>query len=110
MDRFDEIHAVALKDLYDDPEHVGDDQWIADAGDYGWCGLTQNPFIGKDDYERSVIIRHRTRVFSLSRADYPVVTQGLIVGRNLMRFYRRLPRDEGCFWRISERPPLKDIR
>lgn len=109
MDKFDEIHAVALERCYDDAEHVQDVQWIADAGEHGWSVITQNFRLPQVQKESAAIQQHGTKVFCLSKADYPAITQGLIVGRNLIRIYRRSQRRPGCFWRISERPPLKDI-
>jgi hypothetical protein len=109
LDRFTEIQAVHLDDVYDLPQSVSDVQWIGDAGDAGWIGVTQNFKIGHNEVEMETIRQHRTKVFSLCRADYPPITWGLVLGRNLLRIHRRVKRDEGCFWRISERPPIKDL-
>lgn len=109
LDRFDEVHAVALVDVYKHAEGVPDTQWIADAGDRGWCAVTQNKFIFKSPTEVGAIIGHDTKVFSLARADWPSLTQGLVIGRNFLRILNRTRQSGGCFWRISERDPLRDL-
>lgn len=98
-----------MRDVYNFPEHVEDVQWLADIGQAGWIGATQNFKIPWNPPEHDAIMRHDAKVFSLSRADLPGLTQGLIFGRNLTRIYRRESADGGCFWRISERPPRRDI-
>lgn len=109
LDKFDEIHAVHLSAVYDDALRVADTQWIKDAGRSGWVGLTQNFKLPQVQREADAIVRFGTKVFSLSRADLPAASQGLVVGHNLRRIYRRIERGGGCFWRISERGPRKDI-
>lgn len=105
------MHAVSLRDLYDDhdAQRVTDVQWIADAGQEGWAALTQNFRISQNPLEREAILRNGTKIYSFPRADWNQTTQGLVVGRNLLRMFRRDQRSDGCFWRISERAPVKDI-
>jgi hypothetical protein len=100
---------VALTDVYTHAEEVPDVQFLADAGQAGWCVVTQNPRMRFNDPEIDAIRRHATKVFCLTRADYPPVTQGLILGRHIMRFRRRIRGAGGCFWRVSERDPLRDL-
>lgn len=109
LNRFDEIHAVHMQDIYTHPEAVQDVQWLADSGDAGWFGVTQNLNIPQVPRERAAIIAHGARVYCLARADYPPITQGLIFGRNFVRMKRANNRPGPGFWRVSERPPLRDI-
>jgi len=109
LDRFDWIHAAALVDLYTHAEHVPDVQFLEDAGQAGWCVVTQNPKMAFNPPEADVIRQHGTHVFCLARADYPPITQGLILGRNILRIRRRIALSSGCFWRVSERDPRRDI-
>jgi predicted nuclease of predicted toxin-antitoxin system len=109
LDRFDWIHAVALFDVYTHDERVEDVQFIKDAGLANWCVVTQNPRMVRNQQEAAAIHRFGTQVFCLARADYSPVTQGLILGRNIMRIRRRAKVPGACFWRISEREPRRDI-
>jgi hypothetical protein len=95
--------------VYAEAEWVPDAVFLEDAGKAGWCVVTQNPKMGKNPPEVIAIEQHATKVFCLSRADYPPVTQGLILGRHILRMRNRIERPGGCFWRVSERDPLRDV-
>jgi hypothetical protein len=100
-----------LSDVYGESAGhiVPDVQWIEDCGKLGWVAVTKNPKIGHTPVEIDAIVEHRTRVFSIAKADLTREENGLILGRHLLRMIRRSGRRDGCFWRLYLGEPKKDL-
>jgi hypothetical protein len=107
--RLDNVTVAHMNSVYDRPEDVKDEQWIADTGAAGWVTFTQNFKMWKVENETSAILDHGARVFSLTNAELPIFSQGYVFGANFRRIRNRVKDRTGCLWRISERPPRKDL-
>lgn len=109
--KMDGLHGIPLRDHYGDEAAQGleDITFLAEAGQRGWGVLTQNPRMWQVPQERTCIVTHRTRVFSLDDPNASKTLKGLVLGRHLLSIRRRLERPDPCFWRLRLQATRKDL-
>ena len=111
ISKMDGIHGIALAEHYGDDvaQRLTDVAFLAEAGDRGWGVLTQNPRMWQVPDERTCIIEHRTRVFSLDDPNASKTLKGLVLGRHILSIRRRMRRPDPCFWRLRLQHVRKDL-
>ena len=109
ISKMDGIHGIALAEHYGDEvaHRLTDVTFLTEAGDHGWGVLTQNPRMWQVPDERTCIIEHRTRVFSLDDPNASKTLKGLVLGRHILsirrRMRHRIPASGGCGCSTSAR-------
>ncbi len=103
---------MSLADVYggSGSEAVADETFLQDAGNRGWVVLTQNFRMWRVPAERQAILSSNTRVFSLGKADLPLIAKGLVFGRYFGSIRKRGRREDPCFWRLHLSHVNKDLR
>lgn len=111
LTKMDNFYGIPLKDQYgeQDAQQLADVDFLAEAGQWGWGVLTQNPRMWQVPLERDCIVANRTRVFSLDNPNANRTLKGMVLGRHLLSIRRRMRREDPCFWRLRVQDVRKEL-